>query len=99
MSYLVFCEDSVTAEELRQIHLLEHLNYIESIVEKIFVAGPTTKTADSCGGSCFIYSTDDLETAQSLLRNDPYHANGVYKTCTFVNFVPAAGTWIGGVTW
>ncbi len=99
MPYMAFCEDSSAAEELRQTHLQEHLDYIESITENIFVAGPTTKRAHSYDGSCFIYRTDDLETAQSLLRNDPYYAKGVYKTCTFMNFLPAAGTWIGGCVW
>ncbi len=99
MPYLVLCDDSFDGETLRNQYLQEHLKYIEGVLGKICVAGPTIKFGDQYSGSCFIYKTDELASAKKLLENDPYHMHGVYKSCSFVRFVPAAGNWIGGVTW
>ena len=99
MPYMVLCEDSASGETLRKQHLREHLDYIEGVIGKICVAGPTIEQGNQHNGSCFVYNTDELVCARKLLENDPYHMYGVYKSCSFLKFVPAAGRWVGGVTW
>ena len=49
--------------------------------------------------SCFIYFTDDREEAEMLLHNDPYYRDGLYAETHLRRFRPAAGRWVGGVTW
>lgn len=100
MPYLLICEDSEQAPELRQTHMQAHLDYITASMDKLCVAGPcSSKGTNEFDGSCLIYQTDDLNEAQQLFFGDPYYKNGVYKEYSFRRFVAAAGEWIGGATW
>lgn len=104
MPVLVICQDSDNAPELRKTHLQAHLDYIETIVAMVCVAGPLCQSVnsmqnDNTDGSCFIYDTEDLSIARKLLDHDPYSRAGVYSQVAFAKFKSAAGHWIGGVTW
>jgi len=104
MTTLVICQDSPDAPTLRQTHLQAHLEYIETIVDKISAAGPLSQSDQSIAhgaydGSCFIYTTDDIDEAQALFNNDPYVAAGVYASASFSKFNPVAGNWVGGTNW
>jgi len=100
MAIIVICQDSEHAQTLRQQHLQEHFDYIESIIDKLAIAGPINQQqADHYDGSCFIYNTDDMQEAKRLFENDPYAKNGVYYANSFATFLPAAGSWIGGKIW
>lgn len=104
MSTLVICQDSPDAPLLRETHLRAHLDYIEKIIDHVQVAGPVCqsdkaideKTSD---GSVFIYKTDNIAEARQLFANDPYALSGVYESFAFSRFTPAAGAWLGGITW
>lgn len=99
MPILVLCQDSPDAPLLRKKHLQAHLSYIEGIIGELSVAGPLSENTVDYNGSCFIYATDNLSEAQMLFDNDPYAKAKVYEAVTFSYFKPAAGTWLGGVTW
>ncbi len=100
MAWLVICRDVADAVPLRKRHLKRHLAYIESVMDQVAVAGPLSDASNGeFTGSCFIYHTDDLAVAESLLRNDPYFAAGLYQDVAFHAFRPAAGGWVGGATW
>ena len=100
MPHLVHCKDRPDAGDLRQQTLGEHLAYIETVMDKIAVAGPTrAAVGGSIVGSCFIYHTDDEAEAARLLENDPYSRCGLYGQVEMVAFTGAAGTWVGGKTW
>lgn len=100
MAWLVICRDIADSEALRQQHLASHLAYVETIMDQIAAAGPLSAQPQGAhSGSCFIYHTDDRATAESLLRNDPYHQAGLYRDVQFQALRPAAGTWVGGATW
>jgi len=100
MAILVICQDSEQAQRLRKQYLQAHLDYIESILEQVDVAGPIKQhQVDHYDGSCFIYATDDMQYAKQLFENDPYAQHGVYRSHSFARFLPAAGNWVGGKTW
>lgn len=100
MPYIVFCQDSDKAPDLRTQYKQAHFTYIEDNLHKICVAGPMYDPAtQQFQGSCFIYHTDDLAEAEELLFEDPYYTCGIYRQCDFSRFVAAAGTWIGGTVW
>jgi len=100
MAWLVICRDVADSAALRKLHLKHHLAYIETLMDQVAVAGPLAETAGGgYVGSCFIYHTDDRAVAESLLRNDPYFAVGLYREVEFHAFRPAAGTWVGGPSW
>ena len=98
--WLVLCRDIPNSAHLRRRHLAQHLAYIESVMDRVSVAGPlSANLAGSFSGSCFIYRASDLEDAEALLHNDPYYQAGLYETVEIHAFRPAAGVWIGGATW
>jgi len=104
MPFLVMCQDSEKAPELRKTHSQAHLDYIETVAAMICVAGPISQTAHGMEnnlheGSCFIYDTEELSVARQLLEHDPFSKAGVFSQVAFAKFNPAAGNWIGGLTW
>ena len=99
-AFIAHCHDAPAAGELRQAHLQEHLAYIETILDEIFVAGPQRPPADATiMASLFIYRAATLERAQELLENDPYFKAGIYARVDWSEFNPAAGVWVGGKNW
>ena len=100
MAWLVVCRDVADSGALRRRHRGSHLAYIESVIDRIAVAGPLAGTNDGeFAGSFFVYLTDDREVAESLLHNDPYFQAGLYRKVEFHAFRAAAGTWVGGTAW
>lgn len=100
MTYICFCKDHPNSTDLRQQHVTEHLAYIETIMDRILVAGPLIDPeSGSYNASCLIYQAETQEEALDLLHNDPYFIAGVYADVHCQQFLPAAGNWIGGKTW
>lgn len=100
VAWLVVCRDIADSSDLRRRYLDRHLAYIESVMDRIAVAGPlSASVGGSLSGSCFIYHTDDRAVAETLLHEDPYYKAGLYESVEFRAFRLAAGVWIGGATW
>lgn len=100
MSWLVICRDFADSGALRRRHLERHLAYIESVMDRIAVAGPLARTVyGDFAGSFFVYLTDDRAVAESLLHNDPYFEAGLYGEVEFHAFRAVAGAWVGGAAW
>ncbi len=84
---------------LRQDMLAVHLDYIETILDEILVAGPLyDDDGETIAGSLLIYRAGD-EAARALLQNDPYFKAGLWSEVRFNPFLAAAGTAVGGKTW
>ncbi len=100
MQFLVFCDDAPGAPALRKKYAAEHLEYIKTILDRIWVAGPFKEEAapDYCG-SCFIYRADSAREALELLFADPYYRAGIYKHYRVLEFRGVAGCWVGGKNW
>jgi len=99
-AWLALCRDIADSGELRRQYLDQHLAYIESVMDRVAVAGPLSHEAGaSFSGSCFIYHVENLAAAESLLHNDPYYQAGLYESVELHAFRPAAGIWIGGASW
>jgi uncharacterized protein YciI len=100
MPYICFCKDHPDTTSLRKEHTQAHLRYIETILEKILVAGPLIDPdSGNYNSSCFIYQVETRDEALELLHNDPYYIAGIFKQVHCQPFRPAAGSWIGGKTW
>jgi len=88
------------AAKIRKELAPAHLAYVETILEKIEVAGPLSNAAgEEYTSSAFIYKTETSNEAESLLHADPYYLAGLYATVTIKHFYAAAGNWAGGKTW
>ena len=55
MAHLCYCIDASGAGELLEQHMPAHLAYIETILDRLAVAGPLRESAGSePAGSCFV---------------------------------------------
>ena len=96
MPHIAYCTDRKDLCDQRQTALADHLAYIETILDRIAVAGPVASGPDgSTEASCFIYHTDDREEARQLLENDPYFKAVVYNQLV-LSFLTPVGSSIAG---
>ena len=102
MPYIALCDDdpAVDSARLRRQEKAAHFAYIESILDRLLVAGPIS---DGPNGehqaSLFVYATNEEAEARELLENDPYFQAGIYGRVRLAAFTPAAGDWLGGTIW
>ena len=103
MNYAFICTDDGDQGEVRTRHLLEHLRYIESVLDKVVVAGPCAPSQEDDDrqfqGSIMVYNAASEAEAQALFDADPYVKNGVWKKVRVMPFTQVAGQLIGGKTW
>ena len=100
MAILCLCHDVPDSDALREAHRDAHFAYIETIMDRLHIAGPVEPSpGEGWRGSAFIYATDDPAQALELLHNDPYWRAGIYDRVDTLPFLPAAGHWIGGGIW
>lgn len=102
MPWAVLCRDrdDVDTAALRRAERDRHFAYVESILDRILVAGPAGPApGGTWRASLFVYATEDRTEAGRLLHADPYHRAGIYAAEEFFYFMPAAGAWPGGTLW
>ena len=69
MPHIAYCTDRHDLGDERQTALADHHAYIETILDRVAVAGPVTPAPGATTeASCFIYHTDDREEARQLLE-------------------------------
>lgn len=76
-----------------------HLAHIETIMDKIAVAGPLKDSAGGNVGSLFVVTAASAAEAEAILKTDPYFQAGVWDRWEVHSFIAAAGEWVGGKTW
>jgi len=76
-----------------------HFAHIETIIDKIAVAGPLKDAEGNNIASLVVLRVETAEEAEAVLKSDPYFAAGVWASWTIYPFLPAAGDWVGGKTW
>ena len=94
------CTDRGDQTAVRRKFLLDHLRYIETIADKVFIAGP--EPSDTPGvfkGSLILFKVDTAEQAKALFDADPYAKADIWESVRPISFNPAVGDHVGGVTW
>lgn len=102
MTWIALCHDraDIDTSTLRRAERDRHFAYIETILDRLLVAGPLApREAGEWRASLFVYAVEERTEAELLLQADPYHQAGIYGTVQFMRFTPAAGRWIGGTVW
>jgi uncharacterized protein YciI len=101
--YAFICKDGGDKTQIRRDLLIEHLRYIESVIDKVVVAGPcapmTPSDVRQFEGSVMMYQADTPAEARSMFERDPYFKNKIWDSYEMMNFSPVAGNYIGGQTW
>lgn len=97
--FAILCRDAAGAALARATARDAHFAYVETILDRIAIAGPLKDAEGGFTGSLFIVEAADEAAARALLEADPYFAADIWATCEISPFVPAAGGWIGGKIW
>jgi uncharacterized protein YciI len=101
MRVAVICEDlpGDEAARLRQERLADHLAHVESVLDRILVAGPLKDVDGRVRGSLRVLDVPSLDAAAQLMARDPYHAPGIWASVRLLEFGAVAGAWVGGAAW
>lgn len=97
--FAVIARDLPGAEPKRLAARPAHFAYVETILDRIAVAGPLRDAAGGFVGSMLIYDVPDAAAARALLEADPYFQAGIWDNPEIHPFTAAAGQWIGGKIW
>ena len=103
MKFAFICVDDWNQEKKRSDLLVEHLEYIESVLDKVVIAGACPlndeELTEGYQGSILVYESDTKKEAMSLFEADPYVKNNIWKEVKILPWKPVAGKLIGGKTW
>lgn len=97
--WAIYSWDAPAAPALRKQHLAAHLEYAESMLDRIAVGGPLRQGDEPDFGSLIILIADSEAEAREILEADPYHRAGVWERCEIRPFRPVIGKWVGGRNW
>lgn len=97
---VVVCRDGPNGAAVRASQTQAHLNYIETILDELNIAGPLF-AEDGSGpiGSLYSLHTKSLGRAREIIDHDPYVKHGAFASIEFFPHIPAAGRWICGKIW
>jgi uncharacterized protein len=97
--FVVFAWDTPSSLGARAAANAEHFAHIETIMDKIAVAGPMKDREGQNIGSLLLFKVASYDEAEALLHADPYFKARVWERWEIHPFLPAAGEWIGGKIW
>lgn len=81
MLYIIRFEDNPNADaDIRVSHMPLHLEFLEANAGQIVAAGPLFGLDDSGQGGLWIVDVPDAETAEQLIRQDPFWETGLRKS-------------------
>ncbi len=103
MAYFVYhCQDILDRERaaaIRNESLQRHLDYVEAHIGSYAAAGPNRHADGEYHSSTFILQAASLDVADAIMAGDPYVQAGLYQAISGLEFMAAAGEWVGGVSW
>jgi hypothetical protein len=87
------------AAEARARLLPQHLAHVETIIDRIAVAGPLLGADGKPAGSLVVLDVETAEEARAIFESDPYFAAPIWQEPTIVPYRAVAGAWVGGKAW
>jgi uncharacterized protein len=97
--FAVIAKDLPDAHDRRMAARPDHFAYVETIQDRIAVAGPLRTPDGGFAGSILIYDAADEAEARGLLEADPYFKAGIWHEPELHPFTAAIGIWVGGKIW
>ncbi len=79
MLYALICTDKPGSVEKRLSTRPDHLAYLQSLGDKLKVAGPFTDGSGTPNGSLVIVEAFDRSEAGSIAASDPYAIAGLFE--------------------
>ncbi len=78
--YSIVAKDRAGGLERRQAVRPEHLRHLDSLGEKLVLAGPFQSEDAKATGSFMVIEADNLDAATALFAEDPFIREGVFAT-------------------
>ncbi len=87
MLYTIICTDQKNGLELRKQNRLAHLDYLKTLGDRLFSAGPTlTENGNQPTGSIIIAKFDSFKEALHFANEDPYSKAGLFEETIIKRF-------------
>jgi hypothetical protein len=86
LHYALIAHDKPNALQRRLDTRPDHLKHLESLGDKLVLAGPFLDEQGNMVGSIVIVEADSLVEAEAALREDPFVINGVFDSMTIKPF-------------
>jgi hypothetical protein len=83
----------------RQRLLKAHLDHVEAVMDRLWVAGPLRDAGGNIVGSLLIVDAADEAEARTLIARDPYAGAAIWERVEYRAFRGVAGKWVGGRNW
>ncbi|GGI87142.1 hypothetical protein GCM10007973_24460 [Polymorphobacter multimanifer] len=84
--FAIHCIDKPDSAELRAATRPAHLAYINTMLERVLVAGPLLRPDGRAMGSLLIMEFDDRDAAITFSTDDPYHQAGLFESRSVTNW-------------
>ncbi|HTJ57841.1 MAG TPA: YciI family protein [Devosiaceae bacterium] len=84
--YSIIARDKEGALERRQAVRPTHLQHLETLGDRLVLAGPFQTEDGKAVGSLVVIEADDLEAAKALFEQDPYIKEGVFASWEISRF-------------
>ena len=91
MLFAVLCTDKPGHLQVRLDNRPEHLNFLNSLGDKLKFAGPFLGADEKPNGSLVMIDADSLEAAKALAAEDPYAKAGLFESVTLTAWKKVIG--------
>jgi uncharacterized protein len=87
MKFAILFEDDPAHGDKRQLHMSEHLAFLERNAAQIVAAGPLRKGEGGApAGGLWLVEADSPQEARRLTEEDPLFATGLRRTITVLEW-------------
>ena len=80
MYFALICTDNENSLETRKNTRSDHLDYLNSLGNKLKLAGPLLDSDDNPNGSLIVIEVENQNEANEIAKNDPYAKVNLFKS-------------------
>lgn len=82
MLFVIHCRDKKDHLPIRQENRPDHVEYLKSLGDRLFAAGPLLNDEEQMCGSVVVIDVADKSAAKDFAANDPYAKAGLFEQVT-----------------
>lgn len=79
MLFAIIADDKSDSLEVRMSNRPAHLDFLNSLGDRLKLAGPFLDASDKPTGSFVVVEADDIEAARRIAADDPYAKAGLFE--------------------
>ena len=81
MIYALICTDKPDSLAIRKANRPEHVDYLQSLSDRLVLAGPFTEPdGETMNGSLIVIEAASLEAARKIAAGDPFAKVGLFAS-------------------